>query len=435
MPSLPFLGLRGSEDFVADARPKHWREGILRLYPNGKAPLTALTSFLTSEKVDDPEFNWWIKGLPTQSGAIAGVFTASAMEGGDAYGSGGEAGDTVYVKLTADKARECKAGHVVVLRASNIPQMTCVGHVRNVTVAGANSYLTVVLIEDDVNGGIIGDLSDADFFEIIGSAYEEGAPRPGAVAYDPKKVSNLTQIFRNSLDQTRTARKTRLRTGDQYKEAKRECLELHSIEMEKAWLWGVPYEDVGEVEGKPRRFTGGLLHFIKTHAPENVAGFLQENPTAKWEDYGKFWLDTKLEQIFRYGDDEKLMLCGSGAVLAINRLAEAIGTYNISATTTSFGMNVWQFITPFGKINLKTHPLFSYVPQNRNMGVILEPKRLKYRYIDDTFFKGDDRERKGGGTGADKLSEEFLTEAGLEFHHPNTCGIFYQLGESAPDEG
>lgn len=50
-------GLRTTANFVTDQRPKNWRETILLLYPNGKAPLTALTSLMKSEKTDDPEFN------------------------------------------------------------------------------------------------------------------------------------------------------------------------------------------------------------------------------------------------------------------------------------------------------------------------------------------------------------------------------------------
>jgi hypothetical protein len=52
-----FLGMRGNGDWVADQRPKSWREMILKLYPNGQAPLTAILSKMSSEAVDDPEFN------------------------------------------------------------------------------------------------------------------------------------------------------------------------------------------------------------------------------------------------------------------------------------------------------------------------------------------------------------------------------------------
>jgi hypothetical protein len=54
---MPFLGMRGTGDWVTDERPKNFREGILYLWPNGQAPLTAMLGRLKSEKVDDPEFN------------------------------------------------------------------------------------------------------------------------------------------------------------------------------------------------------------------------------------------------------------------------------------------------------------------------------------------------------------------------------------------
>ncbi len=57
MSDVGFLGMRGTGDWQTDQRPKNWREGILRLYPNGMAPLTAIMSMLGSEKTDDAEFN------------------------------------------------------------------------------------------------------------------------------------------------------------------------------------------------------------------------------------------------------------------------------------------------------------------------------------------------------------------------------------------
>ena len=53
---MAFLGMRGTGDWVADQRPKSWREFILYEYPNGSAPLTAITAKLKSEQIDDPEF-------------------------------------------------------------------------------------------------------------------------------------------------------------------------------------------------------------------------------------------------------------------------------------------------------------------------------------------------------------------------------------------
>src|SRR3990172_2695045 len=70
------LGLRGTGDFTSDERPKNWREMLLKLFPNGEAPLTALLSMLKSQPTDSPEFNWWEKGLPTQRMKVNGAQTA-----------------------------------------------------------------------------------------------------------------------------------------------------------------------------------------------------------------------------------------------------------------------------------------------------------------------------------------------------------------------
>jgi hypothetical protein len=55
---------------------------------------------------------------------------------------------------------------------------------------------------------------------------------------------------------TRTASQTRLRTGDQVKEAKRECLEIFSVDMERAFWFG---KKGSTINGKPWRATAGVM--------------------------------------------------------------------------------------------------------------------------------------------------------------------------------
>src|SRR3990170_2811715 len=96
---MAFLGMRGTGDWVSNQRPENWREMMLYLYPNGKAPLTALMSKMSSEKTDDPIFHWWQKLLPDQRGTITGVYTDVGLS--SAYTSGGIAGDIIYLKMSA----------------------------------------------------------------------------------------------------------------------------------------------------------------------------------------------------------------------------------------------------------------------------------------------------------------------------------------------
>lgn len=426
-----FLGMRGSGDFtVSGQRPKNWREMILYLYPNGNAPLTAILSKMGSEKVDDPEFNWYTKTLSTQAGTITGVFTNAALNAAYA-GATAVAGDTLYVKMAEADAKEFRIGHQILLRKSDSVAVDKNAKVTARTLAGANSYLTILLLEADNTTG--DDISDATRCLVIGNINAEGAGMPDAISYDPVKISNLTQIFRTPLDITRTAKRTRLRTGDAYKEAKREALEYHSIEMEKAFLWGIMTERTG-ANGKPERTTAGLIPTIKQYAPNNVVDFrtwstANHNADDWTENFaGEDFIDTQLEVLFRYGNRQKLALCGSGALLGINKLVKNRSEFTFTSETKDYGIQVVSWKTPFGEINLMTHPLFSFESSNRHSVVIFEPANLKFRYIDDTTFYADGEKQNTGPNRIDGTKEEFLTEAGLEFHHPVGWGYWNGIG-------
>ena len=81
---------------------------------------------------------------------------------------------------------------------------------------------------------------------------------------------------------------------------------------------------------------------------------------------------------------------------------------------------------------MKTHPLFSYDATTRNMGLIIEPKEMSYRYIDDTAFYGESTAKQHpegyGGRRVDGSNEEYLTECGLEFGLPQKCAVLNGVG-------
>lgn len=434
-----FLGMRGTGDWVTDQRPKNWRETILYLYPNGQVPLTAILSKMDEEVTDDPEFNWWTQKLPEQAGAVTGVYTDSGLS--SAYVSGGAAAATLYIKMAEATASEFRIGHQVLLRDASDYRVDVNAKVTARTLNGASSYLTVKLLEADDNSPD-NDLSNCDRIMVIGNINPEGGEMPDAIAYDPVKYYNYTQIWRTPLSITRTARKTRLRTGEAYKKMKKEALEIHGIEMEKSFIWGIPTEGTG-ANGKPERTTGGIINFIKANAAANVNDFtLNTSYTGKdWTDVGggEEWLDAYLEQLFRFGAAEKLGLCGSGALLGLSKLAKAGAHITMTMKETSYGLKIVEWVTPFGTINLKLHPLMSQEPTTRNSLILLEPSNLKYRYITDTTFYGmaESGNQSPGGVAAagasgarrDATDEEYLTEAGLELHHPDVFMYLNGLGQ------
>jgi hypothetical protein len=314
-----------------------------------------------------------------------------------------------------------RVGHQVLLRISTDYSGDRNARVTAVTQNGASSFITVNVMETDTSNKI----ATCDTVLIIGSINAEGANMPDAISYDPNEHYNYTQIFRTALEITRTARRTKLRTKDAYLEAKREALELHSIEMEKAFFWGKRWAGTGD-NGKPIRASGGLIEWISssTLGGGSVLGVVSDYYTdtdysgRTWEDGGEDWLDTHLEEVFRYGSEERMAFCGSTAILAINKLVKLYGNYQIAKKEAAYGIKVMEWITPFGTLYFKRHPLFSYETTNSRSMVIFDPKDLEYKYIDDTTFYDDPEKKNSGWTRKDATKEEYLTECGLEMHFP-----------------
>ncbi len=425
-----FFGMRGTGDWVANARPENWRETILYLFPNGTAPLTAMLSKMRSEETDDPVFHWWTETLSTRSATITGIYTDAGL--GSAYASGGVAGDILYIKMSAAAAAEFRVDRQVLLRDASDPRVDVNGLVTGKLINGSSSYVAVKLLEADDNATAspAHDLSDADTIVMLGSATAEGSPLPDSIAYDPDEFSNQTQIFTDSMELTRTAMKTHLRTGNYYKDLKTNCLRYHSIGIEMATIWGILSTGVG-TNGKPKRTTRGIIPTIKQYAPDNVSDYTLASAYSgqAWLQGGKKWLNNMLEQLFRYGRNEKMAFVGSGALLAINELAETFGQIRLEVGAGAYGIQVMKWITPFGTIMMKTHPLFSYEATNRNSMLIIEPEELIYRYITDTVFKADNSDMDGGQTTIDGKKEGFLTECGIEVHHPSVHGYLTGLGQ------
>ena len=417
-----FLGMRGTGDYtVTGQRPENWREMILRLYPNGAAPLTAIMSKMASEKTTDPTFHWFQKILPKQRASVTGIYTDSGLS--SAYVSNGALGDTVYVKMSAVDAAQFVSSHSLLIRNSTLLTSDVVVKITAApTINGASSYLTCVLLQADAigtSGTAKTALATADVAYIIGTVNPEGGTAPSSLMYDPTEYNNYTQIFKTALQHTRTAMKTRLRTGDQVAEARREALELHSIEMEKAFIFGVKSLRTG-ANGKPERTTGGVKSFLSS----NVLDFQHAaGGAAPWIAAGESFIDDTLEQIFRYGTGEKLCLCGSGAIQGINRIAKAKGQFWLSEKTQSYGIKVLEWVTAFGTLNLKSHPLFTYEPTLRNSMLIVEPRYLKYRFIDDTMYKPEVQQPDLDG----ELSQ-YITEGGLELNFEQAHGWIDGVG-------
>jgi len=386
---VAIAGLRGTGDWATDERPKNFRETILWRNPNGQAPLTALMARMKTESVDDPEFNWWEEEqtpLRVQLDATGASATSTSF----GLVSGGldlVAGDLLLVEGTAEPSAYSSAELVEV---SSITSDTAIVVKRGA--AGTTGAATGV----------------STYLTKVGNFYSEGSDSPEATTRNPTKKTNYCQIFKTAYEITETAKGTRTRTGDPLKNDKKRRMFDHSTALENAWMFGVPSETTGS-NGKPRRTTGGLSHFITTN--RTVFSTTPTEDTFLNATYSVFDYDSGT------AGNERLVFAGNGFLNSLNKLARTSSStrVNFDGTIKTYGMELQRWILPQGTLYVRTHPLMNVHGRYSYSAFVIDPSAIIYRPMRDTRMQDniqlpDEDLQKG----------QWLTEGGLEIRHERT---------------
>lgn len=389
------LGMRGTGSFPADHRAEDWRQKFLMLEPNGSAPLTALLSMMGSEKTTDPKYHNFRKELPDyrvlfDTSGVAAFNNTAAYDG------------TTLVATSAADASFIRVGQLLRNFTS--------GEVVKVTAKPSTTTMTVTRGVGNSGSGAV--VAANDVFFLVGDGNSEGADSPTGISHDAASTENFTQIFRSPIEISRTAMHTEYRTGDQYKEKARDALKEHMISMERAFLWGKKDSTTGS-NGLTERYTGGVISYLTTNVLDAATGTATANKVTESE------FDAFLaENVFAFGSGQKMALCGWQVANSINQIAKGRWSVQAVSPTGTYGVSFTQYMTPFGELVLKTHPMFRQIPGAEQMMLILDTSDLKYRYIDDTQLLKDRQ-----SPGVDGIKDEYLTEAGLELIQEKTHGL------------
>lgn len=417
-----YLTAASGNRLTTNERPGAFRTTIADLAQNADLPLTGITNMIAQEKVNDYKYTWWERATPLRSGD-ATVYTDNTLGTECVAGVTYAAGTRVYAKVTVAVGKNFRPKQTV-MTSKVVPTDDCIGLVEAVTPFDATYWMiTILLLEASSAGG----LNSVDKLSVIGNANEQGSFIPDPVMYKKTECSNYLQILRNPFQLSRTSRNTALRTGDPYADLRRENLLLHGLDWEQSLIWGVPSWTDNTPNGEPMTTTAGINYVLENKAPQNIYDFynavagtatgITEWDGYSWEAKGDHFLDNALRQMFVYGSNAKIALCGSGAMYGLNRAAKAWGTINMQVGATSFGLAVTRWITPFGTLFLKQHPLMTQKPQWNNSVLVIEPASLKVRVMLDTDLFTDDGETKAGLTAYDGKKEEYRAELGLEMHN------------------
>jgi hypothetical protein len=375
--------MRSTNQGQANERPYAWRKGIHNLYPNA-APLLHVITRASKQVVSDPEFRHFEKQFPAQ------IIQAN----------GGETGTST--ELTVNSGDAFKVRKDYLLRNTRTFE--------TIRVTADPAVSTSLNIARSVGTTAAAVINDDDYFIVMGPAHQEGDDVPTAVWFDPSKVTGACQIFRNSTDQTETARRTDMRTGPVQKEARRESLLLHETDKERAFFFSE--YSVSASGNAVRRTTTSLLE--KTSS--NVNDYSGSVTRSAWNE--------DLANLFVDGSQEKLFLYGLTAGICIWNMVESLAWNVYDRTEASYGIKINEVVTPFGSLMLTHDKLLTKTQDFSDWAFAVDPEYLAYRFV-----KGRDTELKKNrqNPGQDRVIDEYLGEVGLEVMHEETHGVFKNM--------
>ncbi len=392
-----FSTINATTDFVQ----KSFASMITRLMPNGAAPLFGLTSMLKTETAVQVEHGFFTKTMIFPQV----VMNASAL--------------AIDTTLT------------VVDSSNMVPGML----VRNQTTKEVILILTVptgtsVTCRRAVGTVAAAAMSSAQKLYQVGTAFEEGSARPSAVQIISVRVTNYTQIFRNSWALTDTARATQVIAGDtNISESRGECAGFHAADMEKAILFGQSY--IGTLNNKPIRTMNGIVNQVTLNAAANVNTAGATTNYTQLEAYLDVCFDTTTDPKVA---NERVLFCGGAAKRVLNNIGRFNGTYQLVEGQTSYGLQFSSFKTSRGTFRMIEHPLFNSNADWAKMAIAVDLSTFNLAYLGDRKTMSEEYGIQGDKVeagGIDAVGGSLTTEVTCLVKNPAANAIIYDLTAAA----
>lgn len=403
------VGIFTTNNFTTDMVKKSFAGMITRLMPQGSAPLFGLTAMLESE---------------TAVAIEHGFFTKTMLFPSLTIGAGGQvAADTTF---TVTSTTNVLPG--MIMRVDSTGENIII----NSVVSG-----TQVTVTRAVGTVAAADIAAAVVLYQVGNAYEESSLRPNALIINPVRVTNLTQIFRNTWAVSDTVRATLMIAGEtNVAESKQDCAAFHAADIEKALFFGQKYQ--GTRNGQPFRTMDGLINIVG-----NLANYPSSYSAANVFTAGATTNYTQLEgfldPVFNQATDpkvanERVLFVGGTAKRVLNNIGRLNGTYMMVDGATSWGLQFSTFKTARGTFRVIEHPLFNSNASWSKMAVGVDLSTFRTAYLGDRktqhkeFNNGDATAQDNG---IDAVGGTLTTEMTCVVKNPPANTIVYNLTAGA----
>lgn len=385
-------GVFTSDSHIVGNRVGDFASSLLQIHPTGSAPLLALSAGMESQAAQDVMVVWFEENHITGRAQILSFVT-------DGDGTGFVVDDASQYVPGAILLEEERSEYVLVT-AVNVSTNT-ITVTRNIDGAGSTTFVA------------------NDYFQKIGTAYEESSDKPTAMVNLGYTVFNYTQIFRNLWDVSGTAQAVQYHTGSAVAKSRADCALFHSEDIERSMWWGS--KAIGTLNGNPFRLMDGLYSLIATNV--TTAG-----ATTSYAQLDTFFKDVFSKNI-KGKPNERIAFTGNLGIQVLNEITLATSQMNIVPGVTEFGLQVFRWITPYGTVSLMTHPLMTESPFWTGDLAVLHPGAMRTRWLRRTMI--DNYNADGTRAGRDADYGVYTSELTMEYRAEVTAGLYRAMQDGA----
>lgn len=403
------VGLFTTTQLTQDLAKKSFAGMITRLMPNGQAPLFGLTSMLQSDTAVQTEHGFFTKTM------LFPQFQVSA--------SGQTASDTTFT---------------VVSTAQLLP-----GQIHRIDSTGENVIINAVISNTQVSvtrgtGTVAAASIGASVHAYqVGNAFEEASLRPNSLIINPVRITNYTQIFRNTWAISDTIRATQMIAGDtNIAESRQDCAAFHAADIEKALFFG--QKSQGTRNGQAFRTLDGLLNIIGNLAyyPSYVSS---TNVTTAGSTTNFTQLEAAIDPCFNQTTDpkvanERVLFVGGAAKRVLTAIGRLNGIYQMVDGQTNWGLQFSTFKTSRGAFRVIEHPLFNSNTSWQKMAVAVDLSSFTVAYLGDRKTQNKEFNQDGNeanDNGIDAVGGTLTTELTAVVRNPPANAVIFGLTAGA----
>lgn len=402
-------GLFNSAILTQDLAKKSFAGMITRLMPNGTAPLFGMTSMLKTDTAVATEHGFFTKTM------LFPQLTVTA--------AGQTAADTIFAVTNVTNIlpgmlmRVDSTGENILINSivsgTSVSVVRAVGNVAAQAVPASNNLYQV------------------------GNAFEEASLRPNSLIINPVRITNLTQIFRNTWAISDTVRATLMIAGESNDaESKQDCAAFHAADIEKGIFFG--QKSSGVRNGQPFRTMDGLISIVGnlSYYPSYYSA-ANINTAGGTTTYTQ--LETFLDPVFNQATDpkvanERVLFVGGAAKRVLNNIGRINGTYFIADGQNSYGLQFSTFKTTRGTFRMIEHPLFNSNASWGKMAVAVDLSSFTLAYLSNRKTMTRDFGQDGGDiadNGMDAVGGTLTTELTTVIKNPPANAVIFNLTAAA----